>query len=35
MHHIPIPHCQVEFKRTAEVMLPETQVLMMKGVAGI
>jgi hypothetical protein len=29
-----MPHCQVEWVRIWEVMLPETHVLMMKGRAG-
>lgn len=32
---MPIPHCHVEVPKTADVMLPDTQVLMRKGKAGI
>jgi hypothetical protein len=35
MHHIPTPHRHVLFLRIADDMSPETQVLIMNGVAGI
>lgn len=35
IHHMPMPHRQVVAARVAAPTSPETQVLMMKGVAGM